>query len=966
MTVLFWFTGLIFAALLPWGTNVPLHKRGILVKVVVIANIVVHLVTAGFIFESNVSPWASVETREHAVKAATRYETYRDTVALTPSKLREEGGWRWGQLITANFIHVGWLHLALNLWLFALYGQNLEELFGRRRFAVFLVAAMVGSQLAIIWLTELTNAYRVPHGGFSGVVYAVIGAYLVCFPRSQVKVALVYDFRFWACIGFLLVPAVYIFGMSSPSLGELILLIGVVGLFVFLEPEHARFGLPAIVLLGYKLFQDAITMPQQAEDRISIWGHMGGLVVGIVVGFVVNGTKGFHQTWEDPDAALSPRRKEREKVNVAKMEAAARDDEDAARVYLGQRIFVGDVVRATEFYLQTALKKFPDLRLDPRELHSLGRMLELKGHEAAALRVYEQLIQVTPIPPGYEDAFLTAAKLCHQTAPERAVDALRYLKLFEANAQMMRDRHEARRQREEILVAARARGEDCDALLAAAEPDGGSHKPGSVAASTLYGGPGQPERRKTSRSTSRIQQIDSGDKYPPVASTAPDQSGRVAPAKPPELRGDLEEPRIEERADASQSRDSFWGKKRLAMKTTRDDPPARRHQDSSTSILPAHTIQNPGEVPDIPRSVEQRAGLKRPRVELSGMDLEPLEPPAQPAPVPARETLRQLRSKGLDYGYSSPVDTEPETGVERKSEDGGSGVMSEDDKHVIVPSLRESAKTETESSQREGSLKPGAEYALPGGGSHTSSPELSTAHRVYSSDKLSTPSPDAAMQSGGSGIWVVLQENVSGQFLPQDSEQVDRLLSILSQELCTPVTAESISNSAGVLQATEDLDVELLESKLRVAGAGVLIVHEMPAALTRDPVEALSVDVLETDLVCNTVEAGRIRVPFAAVLAMQQSAVRLSRRESAQARLVIEIVAGENIGRRIQLHERTFSLHNSKQSGEPLPVDSFEALAAYLGEKIGSEKFAREDAEIPYTEHDALVKRRCMIATKVG
>src|SRR5688500_16180432 len=103
MVTLFWLTGLIFAALLPWGTNVPAQRPAVPVKALLIMNIAAHLITQGFVYNTRPSGWDGPAEREEGARAEQRYENYIDVVALTPSKVEGQGGWRWGQLLTANF-----------------------------------------------------------------------------------------------------------------------------------------------------------------------------------------------------------------------------------------------------------------------------------------------------------------------------------------------------------------------------------------------------------------------------------------------------------------------------------------------------------------------------------------------------------------------------------------------------------------------------------------------------------------------------------------------------------------------------------------------------------------------------------------------------------------------------------------------------------------------------------------------
>ena len=85
-------------------------------------------------------------------------------------------------LATHWFLHGGWLHLLGNCYFLYIFGDNVETLFGRVRFALFfLIAAIVGG-LAEVWLGHNT---LMPIVGASGGIAGVMAAYLWCFPRNK-------------------------------------------------------------------------------------------------------------------------------------------------------------------------------------------------------------------------------------------------------------------------------------------------------------------------------------------------------------------------------------------------------------------------------------------------------------------------------------------------------------------------------------------------------------------------------------------------------------------------------------------------------------------------------------------------------------------------------------------------------------------------------------------------------------
>jgi membrane associated rhomboid family serine protease len=96
----------------------------------------------------------------------------------------------WGvSWITAMFLHGSWDHILGNMLFLAVFGKNVEDAFGHVRYLVFYFA---GGFAAIMMQTLMTllfashSAAAVPTLGASGAIAAVLGAYFVLYPNSQV------------------------------------------------------------------------------------------------------------------------------------------------------------------------------------------------------------------------------------------------------------------------------------------------------------------------------------------------------------------------------------------------------------------------------------------------------------------------------------------------------------------------------------------------------------------------------------------------------------------------------------------------------------------------------------------------------------------------------------------------------------------------------------------------------------
>ena len=145
-------------------------------------------------------------------------------------------------IVTAMFLHAGWLHIIGNMIFFWAFGPEIEDMMGRVRYLVFyLIGGLVafGAQIA-------TNpAVSAPTLGASGAIAAVMGAFLVTFPRDRIRTVIL------------------------------------LGFFVFI-----RF-IPAILLMGFwfvlQLLSEVGSLEQsQTNGGVAYMAHIGGFVFGMV------------------------------------------------------------------------------------------------------------------------------------------------------------------------------------------------------------------------------------------------------------------------------------------------------------------------------------------------------------------------------------------------------------------------------------------------------------------------------------------------------------------------------------------------------------------------------------------------------------------------------------------------------------------------------------------------------------
>ena len=94
------------------------------------------------------------------------------------------GDLRWPTLFTNLFLHAGWAHLLGNMLFLWVFGSNVEDRLNHLGYAVFYVVGGLAADAAHI-LSD--PASTVPTLGASGAISAVMGAYIVFYPRYSVK-----------------------------------------------------------------------------------------------------------------------------------------------------------------------------------------------------------------------------------------------------------------------------------------------------------------------------------------------------------------------------------------------------------------------------------------------------------------------------------------------------------------------------------------------------------------------------------------------------------------------------------------------------------------------------------------------------------------------------------------------------------------------------------------------------------
>ncbi len=92
-----------------------------------------------------------------------------------------------GTLLTSMFLHVGYVHVLLNMYVLMVFGPALEDYLGHSRYLLFYAISGIFAGLVVIYVAPTST---VPIVGASGAIAGVLGAHLILFPRARLRTML--------------------------------------------------------------------------------------------------------------------------------------------------------------------------------------------------------------------------------------------------------------------------------------------------------------------------------------------------------------------------------------------------------------------------------------------------------------------------------------------------------------------------------------------------------------------------------------------------------------------------------------------------------------------------------------------------------------------------------------------------------------------------------------------------------
>jgi len=208
--------------MIPIRDQIPTRKVPVINYLLIIANVVV------FIFQWLAGPLEETLVYEFALIPAS-FLTNLSIGDIT-------------DIFTSMFMHAGLAHIGGNMLYLWIFGDNVEDSMGSGRYLLFYLIGGIAASFTHI----LTNPGSIiPTVGASGAIAAVLGAYLVLYPRSKVMTIIPLGFY----IRMTLVPASIVLGMWF--------------------------------LLQF--FSGVLSLGGPDVGGVAFWAHIGGFVAGMVM-----------------------------------------------------------------------------------------------------------------------------------------------------------------------------------------------------------------------------------------------------------------------------------------------------------------------------------------------------------------------------------------------------------------------------------------------------------------------------------------------------------------------------------------------------------------------------------------------------------------------------------------------------------------------------------------------------------
>jgi membrane associated rhomboid family serine protease len=165
-------------------------------------------------------------------------------------------GYSWITILTSMFMHASWMHIIGNMVYLWAFGREIEEAMGSVRFTFFY---LIGGVVAMSCQILGDPMARVPCLGASGAIAAVMGAFIVTFPRDRIRTVVI--------------------------------------ILIFIRIAF----IPAALLIGFWFLMQVLNFGSVAQVRtggVAYLAHIGGFLFGVITArFLVRRTPEAYATY---------------------------------------------------------------------------------------------------------------------------------------------------------------------------------------------------------------------------------------------------------------------------------------------------------------------------------------------------------------------------------------------------------------------------------------------------------------------------------------------------------------------------------------------------------------------------------------------------------------------------------------------------------------------------------------------
>ena len=155
------------------------------------------------------------------------------------------------------FLHASWMHIIGNMIFLWAFGPAMEDVMGHARYVIFYLAGGVTAMMVQILAAPNSTISCL---GASGAIAAVMGAFIVTFPRDRIR-------TFWFIL-------------------------------IFFRVSY----IPAVVLIGFWIFTQILNVGVVADAQsggVAYMAHIGGFAFGMITAraFVIRDRVAFRGVW---------------------------------------------------------------------------------------------------------------------------------------------------------------------------------------------------------------------------------------------------------------------------------------------------------------------------------------------------------------------------------------------------------------------------------------------------------------------------------------------------------------------------------------------------------------------------------------------------------------------------------------------------------------------------------------------